>query len=129
VRDLTPDRIGGLVDIVVADLSFISLRLVLPALVGCLSASGDAVVMVKPQFEAGREAVGPGGVVRDPQARIDAVAAVARRAGELGLGTAGVTASLLPGPSGNVEYFLWLRRDAAALDQDTVVAAVTAGPQ
>jgi 23S rRNA (cytidine1920-2'-O)/16S rRNA (cytidine1409-2'-O)-methyltransferase len=129
VRDLTPDRVGGPTDVVVADLSFISLRLVLPALAGCLAVDGDAVVMVKPQFEAGRAAVGDGGVVRSPAIRVDTVLSVADTATELGLGTAGVTASPLPGPSGNVEYFLWLRRDAAPVDRAAVEAAVEAGPQ
>jgi 23S rRNA (cytidine1920-2'-O)/16S rRNA (cytidine1409-2'-O)-methyltransferase len=129
VRELTPEAIGGQVDLVVADLSFISLRVVLPALVDCLAPGGDAVLMVKPQFEAGREAVGAGGVVRDAETRIDAVLGVATAAYELGLGAVGVTASPLPGPSGNVEYFLWLRAGALPLERDAAHAAVEAGPQ
>jgi 23S rRNA (cytidine1920-2'-O)/16S rRNA (cytidine1409-2'-O)-methyltransferase len=129
VRDLTSELIGGPVELEVADLSFISLRLVLPALLGCLAADGDAVLMVKPQFEAGREAVGEGGVVRDPGVRTDAVLSVAETAAERGFGAVGVTASPLPGPAGNVEYFLWLRRGAASVDRDAVEAAVEAGPQ
>jgi 23S rRNA (cytidine1920-2'-O)/16S rRNA (cytidine1409-2'-O)-methyltransferase len=128
-RDLRPDLIGGLVDVIVADLSFISLRLVLPALVGCLAPDGDTVLMVKPQFEAGREAVGDGGVVRDKTVRIDAVRSVADAATTRGLGAVGVTASPLPGPAGNVEYFLWLRRDAPPIDPAAVAEAVEAGPQ
>ena len=73
VRDLTPDAIGGQVDLVVADLSFISLRLVLPALCGCVRPDGDLLLMVKPQFEVGRERVARGGVVRDPELRAEAV--------------------------------------------------------
>ncbi len=129
VRDLTPDLIGGQVQLVVADLSFISLTLVLPALARCLCPDGDGVVMVKPQFEAGRAAVGAGGVVRDAQTRVAAVYRVATAALGLGLGTAGVTASPLPGPAGNVEYFLWLRGDANPVDEATIAAAVEAGPQ
>jgi 23S rRNA (cytidine1920-2'-O)/16S rRNA (cytidine1409-2'-O)-methyltransferase len=129
VRDLTPELIGGAVDLVVADLSFISLTVVLPALAGCLTPNGDALVMVKPQFEAGRAAVGSGGVVRDVPTRIAAVSRVATAAYELGLGTAGVTASPLPGPAGNVEYFLWLRAAADQVDTDAIAAAVEAGPQ
>jgi 23S rRNA (cytidine1920-2'-O)/16S rRNA (cytidine1409-2'-O)-methyltransferase len=128
VRGLTPAVIGGLVDVVVADLSFISLRTVLPALSRCLKADGDAVVMVKPQFEVGHDAIRPGGVVRDVAARINAVLAVAEAGRELGLGAVGVTASPLPGPAGNVEYFLWLRGDAAPLEPAAVEAAVEAGP-
>jgi 23S rRNA (cytidine1920-2'-O)/16S rRNA (cytidine1409-2'-O)-methyltransferase len=108
-RDLSPDAIGGQVDLVVADLSFISLETVLPALAGCARPGADIVPMVKPQFEVGKGLVGPGGVVHDPRLRADSVLAVARRAGQLGWHTVDVTASPLPGPSGNVEYFLWLR--------------------
>ena len=99
-----------------ADLSFISLRLVLDALVACLAPDGDLVPMVKPQFEVGRERVGAGGVVRDPALRADAVLDVAGTRPSLGLGVAGVVTSPLPGPSGNVEFFLWLRRGPAAMD-------------
>jgi 23S rRNA (cytidine1920-2'-O)/16S rRNA (cytidine1409-2'-O)-methyltransferase len=120
VRVLTPDLIGGTVELTVADLSFISLRLVLPALAACTAPDGDLVPMVKPQFEVGKDRVGAGGVVRDPALRAESVLAVAAEAQALGLGVAGVTPSPLPGPSGNVEFFLWLRRDAAPVNQDTV---------
>ncbi|GIG92340.1 TlyA family RNA methyltransferase [Plantactinospora endophytica] len=128
VRTLTPDTIGGTVTLTVADLSFISLRLVLPALAGCTAPDGDLVLMVKPQFEVGKERVGSGGVVRDPQLRTEAVLAVTDTAAGLGLGLAGVVASPLPGPSGNVEFFVWLRADAPAPDESLVAAVVTAGP-
>jgi 23S rRNA (cytidine1920-2'-O)/16S rRNA (cytidine1409-2'-O)-methyltransferase len=127
VRSLTPD-IAGTADLLVADLSFISLTLVLPALLGCVDDAGDALVLVKPQFEAGREAVGAGGVVREVSVRADAVRRVAAAAAALGWGTAGVAASPLPGPAGNVEYFLWLRRGAPDLDPDALDAAIQAGP-
>jgi 23S rRNA (cytidine1920-2'-O)/16S rRNA (cytidine1409-2'-O)-methyltransferase len=129
VRELTPEAIGSVVDLVVADLSFISLTVVLPALTGCLADAGDAVLMVKPQFEAGRAAVGSGGVVREPATRRAAVRQVADAGAALGLGTVGVTASPLPGPAGNVEYFLWLRRGADHVTDDIIAAAVEAGPQ
>ncbi|CAM2736372.1 16S/23S rRNA (cytidine-2'-O)-methyltransferase [Mycobacterium intermedium] len=133
-RDLVPEAIGGPVDLVVADLSFISLATVLPALVGCALPDADIVPMVKPQFEVGKGQVGPGGVVHDPALRADAVLAVAHRATDLGWHTVGVTASPLPGPSGNVEYFLWLRaqtdRGLAGDDLTEAVArAVREGPQ
>lgn len=127
VRDLTPELIGGPVDLVVADLSFISLTLVLPALVGCLAPDGDLVPMVKPQFEVGRGRVGSGGVVRDPAARADAVRRVADAAANLGLGTRRLAESSLPGPAGNVEYFLWLRRGAPPLVDADLVAEVEHG--
>jgi 23S rRNA (cytidine1920-2'-O)/16S rRNA (cytidine1409-2'-O)-methyltransferase len=128
VRTLTPDAIGGPVDLVVADLSFISLRLVLPALTACATADADLLPMVKPQFEVGRERLGAGGVVRDPEHRVQAVLEVGTAAATLGWGTAGVVASPLPGPAGNVEFFLWLRRDAPPPREDDVRRAVQEGP-
>jgi len=128
VRTLTPEVLGGPVDLTVADLSFISLRLVLPALAACTGPDGDLALMVKPQFEVGRERVGSGGVVRDPALRAQAVLDVAATGAELGLGVAGAAASPLPGPSGNVEFFLWFRRDAPPADPARVHAVVAAGP-
>jgi 23S rRNA (cytidine1920-2'-O)/16S rRNA (cytidine1409-2'-O)-methyltransferase len=126
VRSLTPDQIGGPVDLVVADLSFISLRTVLGALSECAKADADMLPMVKPQFEVGRERLGSGGVVRDPGLRADAVLAVSRAARELGWQTCGVSRSRLPGPSGNVEFFLWLRREGQpAIDDATITEIVT----
>ncbi|WP_018220117.1 TlyA family RNA methyltransferase [Salinispora pacifica] len=127
VRTLTPTAIDGPVDLTVADLSFISLRLVLPALAACTRPDGDLALMVKPQFEVGRDRVGAGGVVRDPALRAEAVLEVAVAAAQLGWGLADVCASPLPGPSGNVEFFVWLRRDAPAADPERVRAVVTAG--
>ncbi|MEU0807341.1 TlyA family RNA methyltransferase [Streptomyces sp. NPDC005970] len=129
VRELTLEQIGGdPVDLVVGDLSFIPLGLVLPALVRCAAPEADLVLMVKPQFEVGKERLGSGGVVRSALLRAEAVRTVAERAAELGLGVLGVTASPLPGPSGNVEYFLWMRAGAPALDPADVDRAVAEGP-
>ncbi len=128
VRQLTPDQVAPAPGLVTADLSFISLVLVLPALAACAAADADFVLLVKPQFEVGKGKVGAGGVVRDPAQRAEAVAAVAAAALEIGLGAAGVAASPLPGPSGNVEYFLWLRRAAPPLDQIALQQAITEGP-
>lgn len=134
VRDLTPETIGGRVDLLVADLSFISLSTVLPALTACTSPDADIVPMVKPQFEVGKGRVGAGGVVSDPDLRAAAVLTVARRATELGWSTVDVTASPLPGPSGNVEYFLHLRSRPEStlrgeLLEQAVHGAVAKGPQ
>ncbi|MGY1746985.1 TlyA family RNA methyltransferase [Blastococcus sp. SYSU D00695] len=129
VRSLTPEQIGGPADLVVADLSFISLRLVLPALTACATAAADLLPMVKPQFEVGRERLGAGGVVRDPAHRAAAVLEVAHAAAALGWGTAGVVASPLPGPAGNVEFFLHLRRDAGPPAEEDVQRAVEEGPR
>lgn len=128
VRELVPEQLPYRPDLVVADLSFIPLGLVLPALVACADPDADLVLMVKPQFEVGKERLGSGGVVRDPALRADAVRGVAARAAALGLGTRGVVASPLPGPSGNVEYFLWLRRGAAEPDDGAIGRAVAEGP-
>ncbi|TNC26580.1 TlyA family RNA methyltransferase [Amycolatopsis alkalitolerans] len=131
VRTLTPEQIGGPVDLVVGDLSFISLRLVLPALAACALPGADLVPMVKPQFEVGKERLGRGGVVRDPGLRVQAVLEVLAAAAELGLHAHGVVASPLPGPSGNVEYFAWLRRDESTVDdvEHLVRTAIGEGPQ
>jgi 23S rRNA (cytidine1920-2'-O)/16S rRNA (cytidine1409-2'-O)-methyltransferase len=128
-RALEPAQVGEPVDLVVADLSFIPLGLVLPALLSCARPDADLMPMVKPQFEVGRENLPSGGVVRDPVARAAAVRRVAAQAAELGLGVLGVVASPLPGPSGNVEYFLWLRRGAPPLDEAALTRAVEQGPQ
>ncbi len=129
VRHLTLEQVGEPVEIIVADLSFISLTLVLPALVSVAKSSADYLVMVKPQFEVGREKLGAGGVVRDPLLRKSAVLEVAESAYDMGLGCEGVVASSLPGPSGNVEYFLWLRRGSSELTDAQIDEAIARGPQ
>jgi 23S rRNA (cytidine1920-2'-O)/16S rRNA (cytidine1409-2'-O)-methyltransferase len=113
-------------ELVVADLSFISLRLVLPALRRVAADGADHVVLVKPQFEAGRERVGAGGVVRDPEVWRDALASVQAAAAGEGLGLAGACVSPLPGPAGNVEFFLHLRARASG-DVGMLDAAVEDG--
>ncbi len=129
VRGLLPGQLEYAPDLVTADVSFISLTLVLPAVAACAAPDADFLLLVKPQFEAGKGKVGTGGVVRDPATRQEAVTRVARGAGEHGLGVLGVIASTLPGPSGNVEYFLWLRRGAPPVDDATVVRAIEEGPR
>jgi 23S rRNA (cytidine1920-2'-O)/16S rRNA (cytidine1409-2'-O)-methyltransferase len=127
VRELDLDLLGAPVDLVVGDLSFISLTLVVDALIGVAAVGGDLALMVKPQFEVGRERVGKGGVVRDPALRVDAVRAVVAAAAERGWGLRGVVASPLPGPSGNVEFFVWLRQGPATIDDGRLEAVVSAG--
>jgi 23S rRNA (cytidine1920-2'-O)/16S rRNA (cytidine1409-2'-O)-methyltransferase len=127
VRALDAELIGGPVDLTVADLSFISLRLVLPVLAAVTGDGGDLVLLVKPQFEAGREAVSRGGVVRDPAARAAAVRAVADAGAALGLGVAGLCPSPLPGPAGNLELFLHLRAGGPPLDEPALQAALAEG--
>jgi 23S rRNA (cytidine1920-2'-O)/16S rRNA (cytidine1409-2'-O)-methyltransferase len=129
VRSLRPEQVAPPPQLVVGDLSFISLTLVLPALAACAAPDANFVLMVKPQFEVGRALVGQGGVVRDKEARAGAVRHVAETAATLGLGVRGITASPLPGPSGNVEYFLWLCRGCPPLDEDDLRHAIETGPQ
>ena len=135
IRYVTADQCGGLCDVMVGDLSFISLTLVLPAIVSCVVDGGDVVPMVKPQFEVGKDRLGSGGVVRSPQLRAEVTTDVAVSAQELGLSLRGVVASPLPGPKGNVEYFLWLVKDGgvAKLPRGEVAAmvdrAVREGPE
>jgi 23S rRNA (cytidine1920-2'-O)/16S rRNA (cytidine1409-2'-O)-methyltransferase len=126
VRELDLELVGAPVDVVVGDLSFISLRLVLGALTAVTREDGDLVLMVKPQFEVGKDRVGKGGVVRDPELRAESVRCVAHAAAEHGWGAQALTRSPLPGPSGNVEYFLWLRREPAVIGDDDIAAEVSA---
>jgi 23S rRNA (cytidine1920-2'-O)/16S rRNA (cytidine1409-2'-O)-methyltransferase len=129
VRDLSSDQLPALPDLVVGDLSFISLGLVLPSLVAVAARDADLALMVKPQFEVGKDRLGNGGVVRDPELRLETITQVADHAARLGLGIRAICASPLPGPSGNVEYFLWMRADAPPYDVDTARRVVTDGPQ
>jgi 23S rRNA (cytidine1920-2'-O)/16S rRNA (cytidine1409-2'-O)-methyltransferase len=130
VRSLTPDQLPYSPNLVVADLSFISLRTVLPALVACAAPDAHFLLMVKPQFEVGRERVG-NGVVTDLGLRAQAVADVAHSAQTNGLRVMGVAASPLPGPKGNVEFFLWLATPGAVevgpeLTESTLAARIEA---
>lgn len=126
VRTLTPDMLGFVPKGVVADVSFISLRLVLPALVSCAAPDADYVLLVKPQFEAGREAVGRGGVVKDPAVWRAALRAVVTAAREAGPGLVAAAPSDLRGPAGNVEFFVHLRDDGRGSNEllDRAVAEV-----
>lgn len=124
IRDLTVELIGGPVDLIVGDLSFISLTLVLDALIGVTREDGDLCLMVKPQFEVGKDRLGKGGVVRDPELRAEAVTTIAEAAARRGWGAVGVAPSPLPGPSGNREFFLWLRRGEATVTADDIAEAV-----
>jgi 23S rRNA (cytidine1920-2'-O)/16S rRNA (cytidine1409-2'-O)-methyltransferase len=107
-RALEPAMLPYPPELIVMDVSFISLRKVLPAVLACAAPAYDCLAMVKPQFEVGRERVGKGGVVRDPALREEAIAAVADCAESLGAAVRGRAESGLPGPAGNVETFLWL---------------------
>jgi 23S rRNA (cytidine1920-2'-O)/16S rRNA (cytidine1409-2'-O)-methyltransferase len=105
-RELTRDRFADPIDLAVADVAFISLTLVLPAIAAVLGPGRVLVALVKPQFEVGKGLVGKGGVVRDPAARAGAVEKVVAAATALGLRVVGTTESPVLGPAGNVEYLL-----------------------
>ena len=113
VRNLTRADLPFVPDGVVADLSFISLTVVLPALVVVAAPGADLVLLVKPQFEVGKGKVGKGGVVRDATLWREALARVVEAATDVGLGLAGATPSRHPGPAGNREFFVHLRAGAA----------------
>lgn len=130
VRSMTAEEFPFRPSLVVADLSFISLEIVLPALRATATPDAEFLLMVKPQFEVGREYVGDG-VVRDPDLRAGAVSKVAMAGERLGLAARGVVASSLPGPSGNVEFFLWLSAEKVPTDtlESMIVRAIEEGPQ
>ena len=117
-RNLTPDMFPGPMDLAVMDMSFISLHLVLPAVRSLLGAGGQAVCLVKPQFEAGREKVGKKGVVRDPAVHLEVLEAFKKNAASLGFVLAGLDYSPVRGPEGNIEYLAWLRTEGEELPVD-----------
>jgi 23S rRNA (cytidine1920-2'-O)/16S rRNA (cytidine1409-2'-O)-methyltransferase len=117
IRELTPADVHGPVDLIVADLSFISLTLVTAPLCGAM-ASGSLLLMVKPQFEVGRERLGAGGVVKRPDDHARAVAGVAEALRKEGAAIHRVERSQLPGLTGNVEFFVWASLAWEASDRD-----------
>jgi 23S rRNA (cytidine1920-2'-O)/16S rRNA (cytidine1409-2'-O)-methyltransferase len=123
-RAVDPALLPYAPDLVVADVSFISLTKVLPAVLACCAPLYDALVMVKPQFEVGRERIGKGGVVSDPALRREAIATVASAAQGLGASVLGFASSGLPGPAGNRETFAWLAEGGREGALDDVKAAV-----
>ena len=122
-RELTADELPYRPDLVVADLSFISLTKVLPRLVEAAAESWDCIALVKPQFEVGRERVGKGGVVRSPDDRRAALVSIGEWAAESGHAVLGFASSGLPGPAGNQESFVWLAEAGRARAVDSVEAA------
>ena len=113
-RSITPDDLPYAPDLIVSDVSFISLTKVLPAVLAAAGPTFDCLAMVKPQFEVGRDRIGKGGVVKDPALRLEVVNDVAQAARELGAAVMGSAPSALAGPSGNRETFLWLAEASRA---------------
>ncbi|MFY9265020.1 MAG: TlyA family RNA methyltransferase [Solirubrobacterales bacterium] len=127
IRALTPGQLQYRPDLIVADLSFISLDKVLPAILACASSTFDMLALVKPQFEVGKGRVGKGGVVRDRVTRVGAIEQAARAATSAGFAVIDAASSGLPGPAGNREAFLWLAesgRAAAAGDLRALAESV-----
>jgi 23S rRNA (cytidine1920-2'-O)/16S rRNA (cytidine1409-2'-O)-methyltransferase len=129
IRSLDPRVLPWRAEGVVADLAFISLTLVLPSLVGLAEPGADFLVLVKPQFELDPGSVGKRGVVREPDLWRRAMSRVIGAARDLGIGVVGATASSLPGPAGNREFFLQVRRDGAALPEDVIEKAISEAPE
>jgi 23S rRNA (cytidine1920-2'-O)/16S rRNA (cytidine1409-2'-O)-methyltransferase len=124
-RSLQRDELPYAPDLIVADVSFISLTKVLAAVLRCAAARFDCLALVKPQFEVGRERVGKGGVVRSADARREALVTVGRHArAALGVAVLGYAPSGLPGPAGNRESFIWLAEPGRDRAVDDLEAAV-----
>lgn len=128
IRDVRAGELGAAYDVVVADLSFISLRLTLRVMAALLRPDGDLVVLVKPQFEVGRDRIGRTGVVRSGVERRRVLREVVAEAGVVGLGVRGLVPSPLPGGDGNREYLLWVSpgpdRALDATEVDTLIEQV-----
>jgi 23S rRNA (cytidine1920-2'-O)/16S rRNA (cytidine1409-2'-O)-methyltransferase len=129
IRELRAENLPYPPELITADLSFISLASVLPALEELSAAEADFVLLVKPQFEAPSEAVEAGGVVRDPAIRGEAIDAVARAGEALGLQPLAVMASPLLGPAGNAEFLLHARRGGGSGVLDVAAAVAAAGEE
>jgi 23S rRNA (cytidine1920-2'-O)/16S rRNA (cytidine1409-2'-O)-methyltransferase len=127
-RSLRPDELPYAPEVIVVDVSFISLTKVLPAVLGTAAPSYDCLALVKPQFEVGRDNVGKGGVVRDPDARRGTLLDVARAAQTFGVSVAGFASSGLPGPKGNLETFVWLVERSRPAVEDLEAAVLEVEP-
>lgn len=116
IRYVTPDDIADKIDFASIDVSFISLRLVLPAAYNLLSDAGEIVALIKPQFEAGKDQVGKKGVVRDKNVHFDVIRTVLDFASSNGFSVKGLSFSPIKGPEGNIEYLAYLKKDTEALN-------------
>ncbi len=129
IRHADPEVLGAPFDLVVADLSFISLALVAPQLAALGSSASDWVLLVKPQFEVGKELVGKGGIVRDPEAHVLAIEQAATALASSGIGVVGLVASSITGTEGNREFLVHGRIAERTLDGGTVREIVLEGSQ
>ena len=126
IRYVTHEQIPEEMDVAVADLSFISLRLILGAVGTLLKPEGEMVCLVKPQFEAGKDKVGKKGVVRDPAVHAEVLREFLRYAPECGFGVRGLDFSPIRGPEGNIEYLAWLKKGAESIPEPDIDALVAA---
>ncbi len=126
IRYVTHEQIPEEMDVAVADLSFISLRLILGAVGALLKPEGEMVCLVKPQFEAGKDKVGKKGVVRDPVVHAEVLREFLRYAPECGFGVRGLDFSPIRGPEGNIEYLAWLKKGAESIPEPDIDALVAA---
>ena len=113
IRYVTPEQIGEEIDFASIDVSFISLRLVLPVAKELTACDGEIVALIKPQFEAGRGQVGKKGVVRDINVHYEVIKNVSDFAYEIGLFPSGLTYSPVKGPEGNIEYLIYLKKSGS----------------
>jgi 23S rRNA (cytidine1920-2'-O)/16S rRNA (cytidine1409-2'-O)-methyltransferase len=116
IRATDPTELGAPFDLAVVDVSFISLRTVMPHVAALLGEEGMVVALVKPQFEAGKGRVGKRGVVKDPVVHVDVLEAAEKAVGEAGLIVRGLTFSPIKGPEGNIEFWLWAARTGEPTD-------------
>ena len=126
IRYVTHEQIPEEMDVAVADLSFISLRLILGAVGALLKPEGEMVCLVKPQFEAGKDKVGKKGVVRDPAVHAEVLREFLHYAPECGFGVRGLDFSPIRGPEGNIEYLAWLKKGAESIPEPDIDALVAA---
>ncbi len=126
IRYVDPEAIGAPFDVIVADLSFISLTTVAEDLDALGSGESNWILLIKPQFEAGRDRVGKGGIVRDPSVRYDVVRTVLASLDAIGLGCRGVIESPITGNAGNTEYVAWFRRGSGTVEA-TSIESLTKG--
>ena len=126
IRYVTHEQIPEEMDVAVADLSFISLRLILGAVGALLKPEGEMVCLVKPQFEAGKDKVGKKGVVRDPAVHTEVLREFLRYAPECGFGVRGLDFSPIRGTEGNIEYLAWLKKGAESIPEPDIDALVAA---
>ena len=127
IRNVTPADIGSPADFISIDVSFISLLKIMDAVVPLLRTGGEMVTLIKPQFEAGREKVGKGGIVRDKLVQRDVIRRVAGGIAAAGISPLALTYSPIKGADGNIEYLLYSRKDEQVhndLDDDTIAAVV-----